>query len=226
MILPSLKNGATKMDYAAQRNKMVDSQIRTTDVTSHSVLNAFLAVERENFVAERLKSIAYIDNDLEIAPGRYMMAPSPLAKLMQLAGISKTDSVLEIGIGTGYTTAVLSHLAGSVVALESDPALVEAAKANLGDIGNVTIVTGDLATGHAAKAPYDVIFLNGAVDQIPAALFEQLKQGGRLVAVIGEGLASGARIFVREQGTNSERFVFNASVRKLPGFDKAAEFVF
>lgn len=214
------------MDYAAQRVKMVDSQIRTTDVTSHSVLNAFLDVEREKFVADRLKSVAYIDNNLEIAPGRYLMAPSPLAKLLQVAGIAKTDSVLEIGAGTGYATSILSHIAGSVVSVESDASLLEAAKANLAGLANVTLVSGDLKAGHAAKAPYDVIFVNGAVDEVPPALFAQLKEGGRLVTVIGEGLASGARVFVRERGMQSERFVFNASVHTLPGFGKTPEFVF
>jgi protein-L-isoaspartate(D-aspartate) O-methyltransferase len=214
------------MDYRAQRSKMIDSQIRTTDVTSHSILTAFFNVERENFVADRLKPVAYIDNDLEIAPGRYMMAPSPFAKLLQLVGVTKSDTVLEIGAGAGYATAVMAQLAGSVIGLESDPVLVEAAKANLQGIDNVTVVSGDLASGHAGKAPYDVIFVNGAVDELPAALFSQLKEGGRLVAVLGEGLSSGARLFVREQGQHSERFAFNASVRKLPGFDKIQEFVF
>jgi len=214
------------MDYRAQRTKMIDSQIRTTDVTSHSILTAFFNVERETFVADRLKPIAYIDNDLEIAPGRYMMAPSPLAKLIQLAAITKTDKVLEIGAGTGYATAVIAQLAGSIVAVESDAALLEIARSNLQAFDNVTLVGGDLASGHAAKAPYDVIFVNGAVEALPTELFSQLKEGGRLVTVVGEGLSSGARIFVREQGRHSERFAFNASVRKLPGFDKIAEFVF
>jgi protein-L-isoaspartate(D-aspartate) O-methyltransferase len=214
------------MDFRAQRTKMIDSQIRTTDVTSHSILTAFFNVEREKFVADRLKSVAYIDNDVEIAPGRYLMAPSPLAKLLQLAAITKADSVLEIGAGTGYAAALLAQLAGSVVSVEGDAGLLEAAKANLQGVANVTLVAGELAQGHAAKAPYDVIFVNGAVDEVPPALLSQLKEGGRLVAVIGTGLSSAARIFVREQGRHSERFAFNASVHKLPGFDRAAEFVF
>lgn len=214
------------MDYRAQRTKMIDSQIRTTDVTSHSILTAFFNVEREKFVADRLTSVAYIDNDLEIAPGRYLMAPSPLAKLLQLAAVGKGDSVLEIGAGTGYATAILAQLAGSVVAVESDQALLDTARRNLQDVANVTLVGGELPAGHAAKAPYDAIFVNGAVDVLPTALFDQLKEGGRLVAVVGQGLSSGARIFVREQGRQSERFAFNASVRRLPGFEKAAEFAF
>ena len=216
------------MDYAALRLKMVDGQIRTTDVTSHPVLNAFLAVRREDFVSDRRKAVAYIDNDVEVGGGRYLMAPSPLAKMLQLAEIRLTDHVLDLGAGTGYTAALLGHLAGSVVALESDAELAASAKANVEAAGlsNVSVATGDLAAGHAAKGPYDVIVVGGAVEELPEALFAQLKEGGRLVAVVGRGLSSGARIYVRERGTQSERFAFNASVHMLPGFQKAAEFQF
>lgn len=216
------------MDYAALRMKMVDGQIRTTDVTSHPVLNAFLAVRREDFVSDRRKAVAYIDNDVEIAAGRYLMAPSPLAKMLQLAEIRPSDNVLDLGAGTGYVSALLGHLASSVVALESDETLAAAAKANIEAIGlsNVTVVTGDLAAGHAAKGPYDLIVVGGAVEELPEALFAQLKEGGKLVAVVGRGLSSGARIYVREGGRHSERFGFNASVHMLPGFEKTPEFQF
>lgn len=216
------------MDYAALRLKMVDGQIRTTDVTSHPVLDAFMAIHREDFVSDRRKAVAYIDNDVEISPGRYLMAPSPLAKMLQLAEIRLTDHVLDLGAGSGYTAALLGHLAGSVVALESDAGLAAAAKINVESAGlsNVTVVTGDLGAGHAAKAPYDVIVVGGAVEEIPETLFGQLKEGGRLVAVIGRGQSSGVHIYVRERGTQSDRFAFNASVRMLPGFQKAAEFQF
>ena len=214
------------MDFTKLRNTMVDSQLRTTDVTSHSVLTAFLTVEREKFVPDNLKPLAYSDTDLEIAPRRYIMQPSPLAKLLQLAGLTKTDKVLEIGAGTGYATALIAQLSAVVVAVESDAALAEAAQANLAGIENASVVTGDLQAGCPSKAPFDAIVVNGSVPEVPAALFEQLKEGGRLVAVVGEGLSSSAKIFVRERGTQSERWSFNTSVRKLPGFDKVAAFVF
>jgi protein-L-isoaspartate(D-aspartate) O-methyltransferase len=222
------------IDFETARNKMVDSQIRTTDVTSHSVLKAFLSVPREAFVAARLAPLAYIDADLEVAaakpgsPARFIMEPSPLAKLIQAAEIGPADVVLEVGAATGYASAVMSLIASSVVALESDAELAASATEILSAQGydNVAVVTGDLEKGYAAEAPYDVILINGAVEVIPPALFEQLRDGGRLIAVTGYGNASTAGVFVREKGAFSERFVFNTSVKPLPGFRKAVEFVF
>ncbi len=224
---------AGKMNFEAARIKMVDNQIRTTDVTSHAVLAAFLSVPREEFVPAAVKPLAYIDSDIELAADatggrRYLMEPSPLAKLLQLGAISKDDKVLEIGCGTGYASAILSSLAASVVALESDATLASEASATLGRLGhaNVSVVTGELEKGHAAGAPYDVIFVHGAVETIPEPLLSQLNDGGRLVAVVGLGNASRAQLFLRENGRTSERLAFNTSVRPLPGFRLAREFVF
>ncbi|MCO5734036.1 protein-L-isoaspartate O-methyltransferase [Rhizobium sp. SSA_523] len=216
------------MDYEAARIKMVDNQVRTTDVTSHSVLRAFLTVPREAFAPDHKKSLAYIDNDIEVAPGRYIMEASPLAKLLQLAAITKNDLVLEIGCSTGYATALLSQLASAVVAVESDADLAAKATKLLAELGcdNAVVVTGELEKGHDAEAPYDVIFINGAVEDVPETLFAQLRDGGRLIAVIGYGNASTARLFLKEQGIVSESVYFNTSVRPLPGFRKAAAFVF
>jgi protein-L-isoaspartate(D-aspartate) O-methyltransferase len=224
---------AGKMNFEAARIKMVDNQVRTTDVTSHAVLAAFLSVPREEFVPAGMKPLAYIDSDIELTAGpaaerRYLMEPSPLAKLLQLAGVSKQDKVLEIGCGTGYASALLSELAATVVALESDAALAADAKATLDRLGysNVKVVTGDLEKGHAADAPYDVIFVNGAVETVPAAILSQLNDGARLIAVVGSGNASRAQLFLRENGKTSERLAFNTAVKPLPGFRLAREFVF
>lgn len=218
------------IDYEAQRVKMVDNQVRTTDVTSHSVLSAFLTVPRENFVPDSAKALAYVDTSIELkiggSTGRYLPDASPIAKLLQLAGISREDKVLEIGAGTGYISALLSLLAGQVVALESDAALAEAAKANLAGHGNVKVVAGELEKGSAADGPYDLIFLDGAVETVPEALFAQLRDGGRLVAVIGYGNASRAHLFVKERGVVSAAPEFNTAVKPLPGFRKAVEFQF
>ncbi|AJD41020.1 MULTISPECIES: protein-L-isoaspartate O-methyltransferase [Rhizobium] len=220
------------MDFEAARAKMVDNQIRTTDVTSHSVLTAFLTVPREAFVPEKSKALAYIDNDVEISPAaggvsaRFLMEASPLAKLLQLAAISTDDAVLEVGCGTGYTSALLAMLAGSVVALECDEALAAEAKKNLSGYANVSVVTGALEQGNGAGAPYDLIFVNGSVEEVPAALLGQLAEGGRLVTVQGYGNAARAKVFFSENGAVSENVFFNASVKPLPGFAKVREFVF
>ncbi|KRD48919.1 MULTISPECIES: protein-L-isoaspartate O-methyltransferase [Sinorhizobium/Ensifer group] len=221
------------MNFEAARTKMVDNQIRTTDVTSHSVLSAFLTVPREEFVPAKMKELAYIDTDiaLDAANGggpRFLMEPSPLAKLLQLAEIAKSDVVLEIGCGTGYASALLSLIAGSVVALESDQGLAATATETLARLGydNIAVVTGELEKGYAAEAPYDVIFVHGAVEVLPAALFEQLRDGGRLVVVEGFGNASRAKLYVHEHGKTSERADFNTAVKPLPGFRREQEFVF
>lgn len=216
------------IDFEAARIKMVEHQIRTTDVTSHSVLRAFLSVPREAFVSEKAKPLAYLDADIELSPGRYLMEASPLAKLLQAAEIAKDDRALDVGTGSGYVAALLSHLAGSVTALESDSALVELAAANLSalDCQNVTVVTGELTKGYAGAAPYDIIFVNGSVEEVPVALLEQLAEGGRLVVVVGYGNAAQAKILLKEHGSISESSRFNLSVKPLPGFGKVKEFVF
>jgi protein-L-isoaspartate(D-aspartate) O-methyltransferase len=216
------------IDFEAARAKMVDGQIRTTDVTSHSVLSAFLSVPREAFVPDNIKALAYIDEDLQIGAGRYIMDPSPLAKLLQLAEITSADVVLEVAAGTGYVSALLGRLAGAVFALESDQNLAAKATATLAslDAQNVTVVTGVLEAGYAAKAPYDLIFINGAVEEVPDALFAQLREGGRLLTVVGHGHSARATLFVKAAGAISSTSFFNASIRQIPGFQKSAEFVF
>ena len=221
-------------DFSAYRAKMVDGQLRTTDVGSVPLLDAMASVPREAFVPARLKMLAYIDEDLEIAPAgspsgaRYLMEPSPFAKMVQLAAVGKGDVVLDIGCGTGYSAAVLARLASSVIALECDPELAAKATATLAELGddNAVVVQGPLAEGWAAEAPYDVIVINGAVESIPDSLFKQLKEGGRLVAVEGLGNAGVARLYLKDGGVVTGRRGFNAAVKPLPGFEKARAFEF
>lgn len=221
------------VDFAKARTTMVDCQIRTVDVTEYDVLDAFSAVPREIFVPDHLKPLAYIDEDILVsgqgsAP-RYVMEAGPLAKLVQLAEIMPTDRVLDIGSTTGYSAAVLARLAASVVALESDAELAATATTNLASLGatNVEVVVGPLTEGHAAKAPYDVILIEGAVEVIPQAILDQIGDGGRIIAVVGtNGLAAKGTVYTRSGGSITGRPVFNTHVRPLPGFAKPKAFVF
>lgn len=221
-------------DFSVQRDKMVEGQLRTNDVTNVPLLSAMREIPREVFVPAKRRSLAYIDEDLEVAtagettPARYLMEPASFGRLVQLAAVTADDFVLDIGCATGYSAAVLSRLASSVIALECDPALAESAAATLSSLGcdNVAVVEGPLQEGLAAEAPYDVIFIGGAVDLVPEALLDQLKDGGRLVAVVGRGNAAVARLYVKQDGIVSQRRAFNAAVQPLPGFERPPAFVF
>jgi protein-L-isoaspartate(D-aspartate) O-methyltransferase len=221
-------------DFERQRIKMVDSQVRTTDVTSAPILAAMLEVPREAFVPAKLTSLAYIDEDLQIAEPagrngpRYLMEPSPFARLVQLAGVLPGDFVLDVGAGSGYSSAVLSRLASSVIALESDPALADLAASTLARLGydNVVVVKGELSAGFPSEAPYDVIFVGGCIEQLPESLKNQLKEGGRLVAVEGGGNAGRAMLYLKSNEIVTGRRAFNAAVKPLPGFERITAFEF
>ena len=219
------------IDFAKARINMLDCQVRPNDVTSHPVLEAFGTVPREEFVPASQKALAYIDEDLPIASdpdSRFLMDAMPMSKLIQLADVSEDCIVLDVGCGTGYSTAILSSLCDSVVAVECDETLAEQATNTLLALGydNTVVVSGALQDGYAKEGPYDVIFVGGAVDAVPDSLKNQLKDGGRLVAVVGHGNTGTARLIVRNGDSFSERTSFNCSVKALPGFEKAEEFVF
>jgi protein-L-isoaspartate(D-aspartate) O-methyltransferase len=219
-------------EYAVLREKMVDCQLRTTGITNARVLWAMGAIPREAFLPAVRRPLAYLDEDIDIPTrsrqARYLMEPAPFAKLVQLAGVRPTDRVLDVGCGSGYSSAVLSRLAASVVALECEADLAESARATLKnlDFDNVSVVEGALEAGYPQNGPYDTILVGGAVDDVPEALFGQLAEAGRLVAVTGEGNAGIARICVKEGGVVSCRRAFNAAIRPLPGFRRAPVFEF
>ena len=216
------------LDFAAARRMMVDCQVRTSDVTNLRLIAAMLAVPRERFVPKASAELAYLDADLPVEAGRGLSKPMVLAKLLQAAEIGETDRVLVIGCTTGYSAAVIAHLAGAVVALEQGPGLAQLAKDNLQALGarNATVVTGPLVGGWPATAPYDVILLDGAVEEVPVALVRQLKDGGRLLGVVGRPPLSKAKLFRSTGVESSSRLIFDATAPVLPGFAKPPAFVF
>ena len=219
------------MDFEAARRNMVEGQIRPNWVTDPSLLTALAKVPREAFVPEEMKSLAYVDEDLAVGDGRYLMKPMVLARLIQEAGVKPTDVVLQIGCGAGYTAAVLERMASTVVALESDAAFAERATAIFNELGidTVAIVEGPLEKGYPEQSPYDVIFFSGAIEEIPSAFADQLVEGGRLVAVVdgspGSGTGKGV-LATRRGGLLGSREVFDANAAHLPGFARAPAFGF
>ncbi|MDD7908467.1 MULTISPECIES: protein-L-isoaspartate O-methyltransferase family protein [Pseudovibrio] len=217
-------------DYVQSRTRMVDNQLRTNDITDLRILDAMGEVPRETFVPEEQKSIAYIDEDIPMngAGLRKMLKPHILGKLLQLASIAKDDVVLVVGAGTGYSVAIASKLCDSVVGVEQDEAMAAEASTILADLGieNAAVIDGEMRQGYASDAPYDVIVIDGSVESIPSALFDQLKNDGRLVAIEQSGPTGEANIYYKTQETVSSRFAFNASGAPLPGFEKPKSFTF
>lgn len=216
-------------DFATQRKFMVDTQVRPSDVTDRRIIRAMLEVPREAFVPAALRPIAYMDEQVRLAdgkPGRYLLAPRTLAKMIQSLDVSADSAVLDIGGGTGYSAAILAKLAKRVVAVEVAPALGDLARGQLAALPMVKLVSGDLAAGAAAEGPYDAILVNGAVDDIPPTLLDQLKDQGRLVAVRSVGGVGRATLWRRYGVKFDNRALFDAGAPILPGFERKAEFVF
>ena len=214
-------------DFAAARRHMVDGQLRTTDVTDLRILTAMDEVARDQFLPPALAGTAYLDINIPLGVGaRTLLKPMLLAKLIQAAELTGTDRVLDVGCATGYGAAVLARIAGQVVALEQDPALVQSATKALAGEAKVSVVSGPLVEGWASGAPYDAIVVEGTVEVAPAALLQQLANGGRLVCVQGVGPGAKATLYRRSGEDIGERAVFDASAGVLPGFEKPLEFAF
>ena len=215
-------------DYAAQRANMVEAQLRTNDVGSRPIQAAMAAIPREKFVPQNRHATAYSDMPVEVAPGRYLLDPRSFSKLLMLADITPADSVLDVGCATGYSSVVLAQLAANVIALEQDADLVRMASELVPGSGaaNATVVQGSLIEGYRSKAPYDVIIVEGAIEEPPQTLLSQLGEGGRLVAVLQNGVVGRAHLFVREKGQIGSRADFDATVPTLVGFRKTIGFVF
>ena len=225
------------IDFARRRLTMVETQLRPNAVTDTRLIAAMSALPRERFVPERLRAFAYIDERLEVfpaidaAPARFLLAPMVLARLVQLAAVEPGDTVLDVGCVTGYSTAILARLGREVTGVEPEPELADAARANLRalEIANVEIVEGALARGRPEKGPYDVILLNGSVPGKPESLFGQLREGGRLAAIVsrqGLGAQGKATLFVKAEGEVSGLPHFDAGASPLPGFSRESSFSF
>ncbi|WP_043746574.1 protein-L-isoaspartate O-methyltransferase family protein [Paramagnetospirillum magneticum] len=218
------------MDYAGARFNMVENQIRTNKVHDLNVSGAISSTPREPFLPKSMRGFAYVDEDVSVGGGRFMIEPLVLARLLQAAAVQSTDVVLAIGDATGWASAVLSKLASTVVTLETDVDLSAKASQALSDQGvdNVAYVGGSFAGGFAAQAPYNVIIFLGAVGEIPSGLCRQLSDGGRLVAVVDSGTRGAGKVVqvVRVGDTFGRRALFDAATPTLPGMASKPGFIF
>jgi protein-L-isoaspartate(D-aspartate) O-methyltransferase len=217
--------------FSTARQKMVDGQVRTNDVTDRRVLDAMLTVPREAFVPASRQALAYLDLDLDVSEGgakRYLIKPALTGKLLQAAEIGEGDNVLVVGCATGYVAALVARLAGSVTATESDSGLAAKAGRAFVALGltNVSCKAAPCTEGDASAGPFDVIVLNGATEVTPRALLGQLKDGGRLVGVSAEFRPPRAVIVTRTHGEFGHRALFDAAAPLLPGLERTPEFVF
>ncbi len=219
-------------DYAIARHNMVEGQVKPNRVTDLAVIDAMREVPRELFVPKPTRGVAYVDEDIRITDTRYLIEPMVLARLLDAAAIRRDDVVLDIGCATGYSTAVLSRMANTVVAVESDAELARGASDLLLQLGvdNAVVVEGALTDGYPAQAPYQVILLGGAVAAVPSAIIDQLGEGGRLVTVVAPDLGrpamATATLFSRIRGQIASRPLFDAGTPLLPGFEPQPTFEF
>jgi protein-L-isoaspartate(D-aspartate) O-methyltransferase len=206
---------------------MVDTQVRPSDVTKFPIIEAMLHVPRELYVPVAQREAAYMGENLAMGAGRVLLDPRTLAKLMDTLDIQRSDVILDIGCGLGYSTAVLARLAEFVVAVEDEATRADAAQAMLSEQGvdNAAVLMGPLAAGAAKSGPYDVIILQGSVEMVPDPILAQLRDGGRIGCVFSEGALGVARVGHKSDDRVNWRFAFNASAPVLPGFGRPASFV-
>lgn len=206
---------------------MVDTQVRTQDVTKFNIIEAMLSVAREAYLPEAQRAVAYVGGDVTLDGGRVVLEPRNQGKMLDALDVQPDEMVLDLGCGLGYSAAVLAHLSEAVVAVEEVESLASEAQGILGEQGvdNVAVIEGQLAEGSAKHGPYDVIVIEGGVETIPAALIDQLKDGGRIAAIFMDGPLGECRIGHKLDGKMNWRMAFNATAPVLPGFTKASGFV-
>lgn len=216
------------MDYARARLNMVNNQLRPNRVDDPRVLAAMAEIPRERFLPKSLRGVAYADEDLPLPDGSWLIEPLVLARLIQAARIQPTEVVLVIGCSTGYAGVVISRLAATVILAVPEAAAqrVETLLDELGVDNVAVVVSNDPAEGHPSQAPFDVIFLVGSMPEVPPALFEQIGEGGRIVAVLDDGRIGKATVFTRLHGVIGQREVFDAQIPPCPGLIPSPSFVF
>ncbi len=214
-------------DFAQRRTMMVDTQVRPNEVTSYPVIEAMLTVPREQFVPDSRRDVAYAENNIELAPGRVLLEPRTLGKMIDVLDLQNDDLVLDIGCGYGYAAALMTRIAEAVVAVEDDPAIVAEAETRLAgqDVFNIVVAQGPLAEGFASQGPYDAVLIEGAIEEFPEALTAQIAEGGRVIALFREGELGVVRAGRKLDGRINWRFAFNAGAPLLPGFERQRGFV-
>jgi protein-L-isoaspartate(D-aspartate) O-methyltransferase len=205
---------------------MVDTQVRPTDVTKFPIIDAMLSVPREAFVPDHLREAAYVGENLALGPGRVMLEPRTLAKMLDALDIQPNHVALDVGCGLGYSTAILARMCDFVVGVEDDEARAEEAQGILSQHGfdNAAVMAGPLAEGSAKSGPYDIIVVQGAVEEVPPALTDQVREGGRIACIFSEDTLGVIRVGYKIDGMMNWRFSFNASAPVLSGFEKPAAF--
>lgn len=213
-------------DFTARRTMMVDTQVRPSDVTKFPIIDAMLSVQREAFVPASLREAAYVGENIQLNDDRVILEPRTFAKILDGLMIEPTHVALDLGCGMGYSTAVLAAMCDFVVAVEDDAALATSAQEILTEQGidNAAVMTGPLAEGSAKSGPYDIIIAQGAVNDVPAGLLDQLREGGRIACIFAEGALGVVRIGHKIDGRVNWRFAFNAGAPVLNGFEKQAAF--
>jgi len=219
-------------DFSTARQKMVDGQVRPSDVTDIRIIDAMLAIPRETFVPQGQRSLAYLDLDIDVSEGgpakRFLLRPAVTAKMLQAAEISETDDVLVVGCASGYLAALAATFARRVTATECDSSLAATAAAALATLalGNVTVKAAPVPDGDSADAPFDVILLNGTTEIAPENLYRQLKEGGRLVGTFALAGPQRAMVVTASHGDFGHRALFDTAIPVLPGLERPAAFVF
>lgn len=213
-------------DFKSARTMMVDTQIRPSDVTKFPIIEAMLSVRREAYVPPQLQPVAYVGENVDFGDGRALLDPRSFAKMLDALELQGNELVLDVGCLLGYSSAVIAHMCDAVVAVEDDASMIKEAETTWSEEGvdNVIAVHGELVEGAGAHGPYDVIIVEGGVEDIPATLLEQLKDGGRIAAIFQTNALGEAYIGIKSGDVVTWRLAFNGAASVLPGFEKKPEF--